>query len=322
MDSVDLTVLKTAIEWQQTSAVWLITVVKTYGSSPRPVGSMLLIKSNGDFIGSVSGGCIEDDLTDKARSGQLPPDRISRLTYGGSREDDIRFGLPCGGTLDLIIEPIKDSRWLSESLQLIEHHLIVERFVHFDSLAVRIAEATPESQFKLEDDHFVTIFGPTWRLLIIGAGQTSTYLAQMATGLNFEVIVCDPRVEFSSKWDVQNTRIVSDMPDDVIITQQVDSRTAVVAVTHDPKLDDMALLEALKSPAFYVGALGSKRNSDKRRERLAMFDLTSEEIAKLHGPIGIDIRSKTPPEIAISILAHIISVKNEQAIRVESKLEI
>jgi xanthine dehydrogenase accessory factor len=322
MDSVDLTVLRTAIEWQQSSVIWLVTVVKTYGSSPRPVGSMLLIKSDGSFIGSVSGGCIEDDLTDKARSGQLASDQITRLTYGGTREDDMRFGLPCGGTLDLVIEPIKDSRWLKESLHLIEQHLIVERVVHFDSLAIQVSEATPNSQFNLEEDQLTTVFGPTWRLLIIGAGQTSTYLAQIATGLNFDVIVCDPRVEFSSQWNVPNTKIVTDMPDDVILNQQVDSRTAVVAVTHDPKLDDMALLEALKSPAFYVGALGSQRNSDKRRERLAMFDLTPEEIAKLHGPIGIDIRSKTPPEIAISILAHIISVKNQQAVLAGSKLEM
>jgi xanthine dehydrogenase accessory factor len=322
MDSVDLTVLRTAIEWQQNSVIWLVTVCKTYGSSPRPVGSMLLIRPNGDFIGSVSGGCIEDDLTDKARNSQLASNRITRLIYGGTREDDIKFSLPCGGTLDLIVEPIKDSRWLKESLHLIEQHLIVERVVNLDSLVVRISEATPESQFKLEDNQLTTVFGPTWRLLIIGAGQTSTYLAQIATGLNFEVIICDPRIEFSSKWEIPNTRIVSDMPDDVILTQQVDSRTAVVALTHDPKLDDMALLEALKSPAFYVGALGSKRNSDKRRERLAMFDLSADEIARLHGPIGIDIRSKTPPEIAISILAHIISVKNQQAKLVESKLEL
>ena len=152
-------------------------------------------------------------------------------------------------------------------------------------------------------------------MLIIGAGQTSNYLARMAQALDYQVFVCDPRAEMRETWDVSDTVLMSEMPDDAVLALQADSATVIIALTHDPKLDDMALLEALKSPAFYVGALGSKANNKKRRERLAMFDLTDQEIARLHGPVGLRIGSRTPPEIAVAILAHLISVRNQPAER-------
>ena len=158
------------------------------------------------------------------------------------------------------------------------------------------------------------LFGPRWRLLIIGAGQLSRALAQMALALDFEVICCDPREEYHLTWDVPGTTFSKAMPDDLVLELQLDPHSAVVAVTHDPKLDDMALLEALKSPAFYVGALGSRGNTAKRRERLALFDLTPAEIDRLHGPIGLDIGSKTPAEIAVSIVAEIVAVRNGVAL--------
>jgi xanthine dehydrogenase accessory factor len=147
-------------------------------------------------------------------------------------------------------------------------------------------------------------------MLVIGAGQLSRALAQMALGLDFEVIVCDPREEYHLTWDVPGTTFSTAMPDDLAVELQLDPHTAVVAVTHDPKLDDLVLLEALKSPAFYVGALGSRVNTAKRKERLALFDLSAAEIERLHGPIGLDIGSRTPAEIAVSILAEIVAVKN------------
>ena len=158
------------------------------------------------------------------------------------------------------------------------------------------------------------LFGPRWRMLVIGAGQLSRSLAQMALGLDFEVIVCDPREEYHLTWDVAGTTFSKAMPDDLAIELQLDPHTAVVAVTHDPKLDDLVLLEALKSPAFYVGALGSRSNTAKRKERLALFDLTGAEIDRLHGPIGLDIGSRTPAEIAVSILAEVVAVRNGVAL--------
>jgi xanthine dehydrogenase accessory factor len=154
------------------------------------------------------------------------------------------------------------------------------------------------------------VFGPRWRLLVIGAGQLSRVLAQMALALDFEVTCCDPREEYHLTWDVPGTQFSKAMPDDAVIGMQLDPHSAVVAVTHDPKLDDMVLLEALKSPAFYVGALGSRSNTAKRKERLAMFDLTADEIGRLHGPVGLDLGGKTPAEIAVSILAEIIAVRS------------
>jgi xanthine dehydrogenase accessory factor len=147
-------------------------------------------------------------------------------------------------------------------------------------------------------------------MLVIGASQLSKYLAQIAVGLDYQVTVCDPREEYTETWDIPGVTLVRTMPDDTALAMNLDERCAVVALTHDPKLDDLALMEALKSPAFYVGALGSRANNSKRRERLLEFDLTEAQIGRLHGPIGLYIGSRTPPEIAISILAEITAAKN------------
>jgi len=156
-----------------------------------------------------------------------------------------------------------------------------------------------------------TLFGPRWRLVIIGAGQLSRVVAAMALALDFEVLCCDPREEYHVTWDVPGTEFSREMPDDLVQRLQLDAHSALVALTHDPKLDDLALLEALQSEAFYVGAIGSRRNADARRDRMIEhFDQTEESLARLRGPIGIYIGSKTPPEIAVSVMAEILAVKN------------
>ena len=159
-----------------------------------------------------------------------------------------------------------------------------------------------------------TIHGPRYRMLVIGASQLSKYIAQIAVGLGYHVTICDPRDEYTETWDIAGVDLVRTMPDDTVRAMRLDERCAVVALTHDPKLDDLALMEALKSKAFYVGALGSRANNAKRRERLREVDVTADEIARLHGPIGIYIGSRTPPEIAVSILAEITAVKNGVAL--------
>lgn len=315
MNSVDFSVLQTASDWAKQKSiaqqVWLVTVVKTFGSSPRPIGATLVLRADGLLVGSVSGGCIEDDLVEKARSGGLSLDAAKVMTYGVTTEEARQFGLPCGGSLTIVIEPLIETSWIDSLISLISQHRLVSRTLNLATLSTQIFDAMPEDELIFDGHNLTTVYGPRWRLLIIGAGQTSQYLAQMAQALDYEVIICEPRVEFREVWDVPNTAVIHDMPDDAVLLQQVDARTAVIALTHDPKLDDMALLEALKSPAFYVGALGSINNNIKRRERLALFDLSAGEISRLHGPVGLDIRSRTPPEIAVSILAHIISVKNQ-----------
>jgi len=314
MDSVDLSVLKSLREWQAgNQPQWLVTVVETFGSSPRPRGAMLALRGDGLAVGSVSGGCIEDDLVLRAKRGQLAADRCEVLTFGATSEEAKRFRLPCGGVIRLVIEPVKNADWVERVLQLIQTHRLVRRTLHIDSMKVELDDAGRSEHISFDGTTLTTVIGPRWRMLIIGAGQTSAYLARMAQALDYQVIVCDPRSEMRETWDVPDTALSSEMPDDAVQALHPDATTVIIALTHDPKLDDMALLEALKSPAFYVGALGSRANNAKRRERLAMFDLTDQQIARLHGPVGLNIGSRTPPEIAVSILAHLISVRNQSA---------
>ena len=193
-------------------------------------------------------------------------------------------------------------------------HELVARTLDLASGAVAVEAASRGEAFAFDGHRLRALFGPRWRMLIVGAGQLSRALAGMALALDFEIVCCDPREEYHLTWDVPGTIFSKAMPDDLVLELQLDAHSAVVAVTHDPKLDDMVLLEALKSPAFYVGALGSRGNTAKRKERLALFDLSADEIGRLHGPIGLDLGSKTPAEIAVAILAEIIAVRNGVAL--------
>jgi xanthine dehydrogenase accessory factor len=259
-------------------------------------------------VGSVSGGCIEDDLIARAQGGQLPS-KPEWARYGVSQEEAARFGLPCGGTLRLVIEPLKLGDWIDRVVEVTQAQQLVGRWLDLTTGVSTLTDARPGqlTEVKEEGCHFV--YGPHWRLLIIGANQTAQALAKIATMLEFQVIVCDPREEFTADWDMPGVSLQPGMPDDAVLEIQTDARTAIVAITHDPKLDDMALLEALKSKAFYVGALGSSRNQTKRRQRLLDFDLTEDDIARLHGPVGLQIGSRTPAEIAVAVGAQLVQVR-------------
>ncbi|MEO8486533.1 MAG: XdhC family protein [Betaproteobacteria bacterium] len=311
MDSVDLEVLKRSAEWIDAGRrVLLVTVVKTWGSSPRPEGAMLAVRDDGHVVGSVSGGCIEDDIVDRTRREGLKALRCEAVTYGVSADEARRFGLPCGGTIQLVLEPLtRESGILALVREIESGHLVMRRLDLASGFAtLHPAHATDGLSF--DGKTLSTVHGPRYRMLVIGASQLSKYLAQIAVGLDYQVTVCDPREEYTETWDIPGVTLVRTMPDDTVRAMRLDERCAVVALTHDPKLDDLALMEALKSPAFYVGALGSRANNDKRRARLLEFDVTPEEIARLHGPIGLFIGSRTPPEIAVSILAEVTAVKN------------
>lgn len=311
MDSLDRQVLEQARDWLAAGRkVWIVTVIETWGSAPRPPGALLAMRDDGLVVGSVSGGCVEDDLIERVRTGERV-DKPSLIVYGISKDEAARFGLPCGGTLRLVQEPLLDPAWIDQILERTGKHGLVARILDIDSGRWTIEPASRDDSFRFDGRTMRAVFGPRWRMLIIGAGQLSRVLAQMAQVLDFDVTCCDPREEYYLTWDIPGTHFTKEMPDDVALSMQLDPHSAVVAVTHDPKLDDMALLEALKSQAFYVGALGSRANTAARKERLALFELTPQEIARLHGPIGLDIGSKTPAEIAISILAEIIAVRND-----------
>jgi xanthine dehydrogenase accessory factor len=311
MDSVDLEVLKRSAEWVEAGRrVLLVTVVKTWGSSPRPEGAMLAVRDDGHVVGSVSGGCIEDDIVDRVRREGLKATRCEAVTYGVSADEARRFGLPCGGTIQLVLEPLGRESGVLALLREIEAGHLVARRLELASGFATLHPARATDGLVFDGRTLATIHGPRYRMLVIGASQLSKYLANIAVGLDYQVTVCDPREEYTETWDIPGVTLVRTMPDDTVLAMKLDERCAVVALTHDPKLDDLALMEALKSKAFYVGALGSRANNDKRRERLREFDVSDAEIARLHGPIGLYIGSRTPPEIAISILAEITAVKN------------
>lgn len=311
MNSTDLSVLKTAVDWLKNGKqVAIATVVQTWGSSPRPIGSWLAIREDGQVVGSVSGGCVEDDLIRRVQTEILMQSKPEMVVYGVTQQEAARFGLPCGGTIRLLVEPRPELMILEEILRLISNHQTTSRTLNLSNGKSSLGDETHNDTFYCDELTMKTTYGPRWRMVIIGAGQLSLYTADFALASDFEVIVIDPRNEYAEGIKNEQIKFINGMPDDVLLEIGVDSRTAVVALSHDPKLDDMGLIEALKSPAFYIGALGSRVNTQKRKERLLEFNVTREQVDRLHGPVGLYIGALTPSDIAISILAEIISVKH------------
>ena len=320
MENLDVMVLRLLRDWRQAGKrALLATVVRTWGSSPRPVGSIMALCEDGSVVGSVSGGCIEDDLiykhTQAYAKNDIPQGPPSFVKYGITADEAHQFGLPCGGTLELLLEFDPDAASLAQLVKDLEGGQLVQRTVRLADGAVSLLPSARPEDLTVSSTELVNTFGPEYRMLLIGAGQLTEYLATMALFSGFAVTVCDPREEYRGAWSVRNVTVVSDMPDDVVTAFKPDRRSCVVALTHDPKLDDLALLEALKSEAFYVGAIGSRRNNEARKERMIEhFDQTEASLAPLRGPIGIYIGSKTPPEIAVSVMAEILAVKNGVAL--------
>jgi xanthine dehydrogenase accessory factor len=261
-------------------------------------------------VGSVSGGCVEDDLIEKVRAGNLAKDAPQLVTYGVTNEEATRWGLPCGGTLQVVLEPVVDASGLGELLETVSRQQLVRRSLDMKTGRAVLAPGQWQDALEFDGALLTTVHGPRWRLLLIGAGQLTQYLAEMARMLDYHVSVIEPREEYALAWNVAGIGLDRRMPDDVIAEANLDGHSAVVALTHDPKIDDLALMEALKSAAFYVGAIGSKKNNDARRARLLEFDLSESEIARLRGPVGLYIGSKTPPEIAVAILAEMTAVRH------------
>lgn len=311
MNSIDIEVIRSALDWQgRGHRVVLGTVVRTWGSAPRPPGSMMIIRDDGQVAGSVSGGCIEDDLIRRVAAGELALHRPEATVYGQTAEEVRRFGLPCGGSVQVVLEPLGEASALRELLQGVESAQRMQRSLDMESGAVRLAPAPRDARMEYDGRQLRTVHGPQLRLLIIGGGQLSRYLASMAVMLDYRVTVCEPRTEYHEGWDaLPGVSLSTRMPDDEVLAMQPDDSTAVVALTHDPKLDDLALMEALRSPAFYVGALGSRHNNERRRERLLEFEVTPEQAARLHGPVGLRLGGLTPPEIAMSIVAEMTAVQ-------------
>jgi len=310
---------------------WLATVVKTWGSSPRPVGSLLCCNEDGHVAGSLSGGCIEEDLLEKITNGELATTKPEVMLYGKTTEESERFGLPCGGQLHIVVEPQMDNSNLPQ-FEAITHRLVqrecVERRVDIATGKITVEDRDRFKHLKFtgefenaaipNEKYLVQTYGPRYQLFLIGAGQVSQYLAQMAQMLDYHVVVCDPRAEMIDQWTIEGTQLVNEMPDDAVRKYADDYFSAIIALTHDPRIDDMGLMEALTTGSFFIGAMGSVRTSAKRRERLIQLDLSEEQINKLHAPVGLPLGSKTPAEIAIAILAQLTALRSEKAHALEA----
>ena len=309
MQSLDLDVLERVRDWRKAGRrVWLLTVAQTFGASPRPPGSLAAIRDDGILVGSVSGGCIEDDLV--ARREEYAGRAPRFAAYGVSAEDARRFGLPCGGELEVIVEPEVGVADVEALLERIAAGHVVARHVDLASGAWTLAPAQAGDECERHTERFTSVHGPRWRMLVIGASEIAHYLAEVAATVDFQVFVCDPREEYEAAWRAKGARWLHGMPDDAVLAFRPDGHSVILTVSHDPKLDDMALLEALKSDAFYVGAVGSARTNAERRKRLSEFELTPQQVARLRGPVGLAIGSRTPPEIALAILADLIASRN------------
>ena len=326
IENADQHVLSQLTQWlEEGQKAWLATVVKTWGSSPRPVGSLLCCNEQGHVAGSLSGGCIEEDLLEKITNGEMATDKPEVIIYGVTAEETERLGLPCGGQLHVVIEPQMDQRNLPQ-LQAITRRLAarecIERKVDIATGEITIEEKERFQHLKFVGDFensdtpgekfLIQTYGPRYQLFLIGAGQVSMYLAQMAQMLDYHVVVCDPREHLIEQWTIEGAQLVCDMPDDAVRQYADDYFSAIIALTHDPRIDDMGLMEALKTDSFFIGAMGSTRTSANRRERLLQLELTEDEINKLHAPVGLPLGSKTPAEIAIAILAQLTALRSEK----------
>ncbi len=299
--------------------VWLCTILKTWGSSPRPIGAMMACTMDGELVGSISGGCIEEDFLEQLRDGslKLQYDESSKpfiVKYGVSAEEQARLKLPCGGQLHVLLEYIQGTSPNIEVFKRLaadlENHSKVSRVVNLQSGAISAQAQSSEEAVVISGLQMTHSLSPMYRLLILGAGDVAKFVAEMALALEYDVTLCDPRPNYLDNWFVAGVETTSRLPDDVVREKFSNPYSGIIALAHDPRVDDMALMQALKTSAFYIGAMGSERTSAARRERLPELGLSEEEIARLHAPVGYRINSKTPAEIAIAVMAEVTAVRH------------
>jgi len=301
----------------------LATVIDTWGSAPRPVGSQLAISGDGAMMGSVSGGCVESAVVHAAMD-CLASGVPKLLTFGVADVDAFAVGLACGGTIRVLVEPVGDTsvaiapalladlvaaRAARKAVAALTHLKTYERRLALgpdDARAAAIASRLRSDRSGLEEDGwFIAVHNPPLRMMIVGAVHVAQALVPMARACGYDPILIDPRGAFGAAQRFPGQRVVEDWPDEAMAALKPDARTAIVTLTHDSKLDDPALLAALASNAFYIGSLGSTRTHAKRVERLQAEGLSSEQIARIHAPVGLNIGAKSPAEIAVSIMAQI-----------------
>jgi xanthine dehydrogenase accessory factor len=326
-------VLSKALEWlAEGRGVALATVIQTWGSAPQPVGSQLLIDTDGNFLGSVSGGCVEAEVIIEAAE-VIASGEPKALEYGVEDDTAWRVGLACGGAIRVFVEKIApgddaDGGTLPRLVGAIQTRQRVALVTHLATGAQTVArsptDAGPELAPALDDafrrgrsvalegsggEIFINVFNPAVRLIIVGAVHVAQPLAPMAHALGYDVVIVDPRSAFATEERLGDAAIVRDWPDEALPKIGMDGRTALIALTHDPRIDDPALIAALASEAFYVGALGSRKTHAKRVERLLQAGVAAADIERIHAPVGLDIGAQGAGEIAVSIIAEITAVQ-------------
>lgn len=313
MHSLDQQVLQHLHNWLRSDEpTWLCTIVATSGSSPRPAGSLFACNQRGETTGSLSGGCVEEDLVERLLGGEF--DAAQLLEYGVTAEENERLGLPCGGRLQILLEPLgsDDITHVDSLLAAVAERRYVRRQVSLSDGAASLQPATGYAPLAVSEDGVTQTFGPRYRMLLIGAGALSKTLSELASAMDYQVMICDPRSEVLAQWEGEAVQRINKMPDDAVREFATDPDSIVLTLTHDPRIDDMALMEALQHEMFYIGALGSMRTTQARIKRLRALDLGETELARLHAPVGLPIGSKTPMEIAIAILAELTQLRTER----------
>lgn len=319
--STEHRVIESLYQWLSSGqSVWLCTIVKTWGSSPRPAGSLLAYSPEHGIVGSLSGGCIEEALIRKlsvaskeSRASGAPYLYDYAITEG----DQARYSLPCGGQLTILVERLSSTpvtlQHFKGILDALNNRYRIRRNVSLIGSPMSVSTTAIEvegASISASADAIGIWLGPAFKMLLLGAGDVSYYVAQMATTVGFSVTLCDPRAEFLQGWQQEGVEVIQCLPDDLVRDRFFDAYCAILALAHDPRVDDMALMEALKTDAFYIGAMGSIKTTEERCKRLAQLDCSSDEISQLHAPIGIDIGSKKPAEIAISIMAEVLAERH------------
>lgn len=314
MNSTDQTILSCLLaSLTQGEQPWLVTVVATIGSSPRPVGSLVAFRADGSQVGSVSGGCVEEDLIARLLAGEFNGPQVYLTDYGVSAEDNEKWGLPCGGRLELAIQQLdeKDLEWVTEAYNAMSTRQTLSRSVSLESGETQISPAEQFAPLEKSADTLTHCFGPRHRLLLVGAGQLAANLSTLALAMDYEVLLADSREWALDQWQGPEVEKILGLPDDVVREHAADEHCAVITLSHDPRVDDMALMEALDSACWYVGALGSVRTTEKRLQRLSQLGLSSDALARLHAPVGLSIGSKTTMEIAVSVMAQLTQLRRE-----------
>lgn len=317
MRALDVLVIERALEWaREGHTLWLCTVLSTYGSSPRAPGSMFVARRDGYHAGSLSGGCVEEAFLEQLAEGAFErPASIVR--YGEHSEESLRLKLPCGGVLEVLVESLPATEDLIAHLERVRATLLGQRkLVRCVELDSGYYQLMPDEEGKGERierkrDAMRIRIGPALRLIVAGISPVAIYCAQFARALGYEVIVCDPRDEERAGFDIEGVELQALLPSSFIASGVCHASTAVVALTHDPRIDDLAMIEAVRTPAFYIGVMGSQRTSDRRAERLRRSGgLNDQDIARIHMPVGLDLGSKTPAEIALAVIADVMREAN------------